>query len=73
MGLLCPWFGSYTCAVGGRAREGVSRLEEESLLPSARRELRVGRREDGELRRRVAPGQPQEECSVRRVVNSGEE
>ena len=49
-------------------------LEEESFtFVSRRRLLIVGRSEEGELRRRGAPGQPHEECSVRRVVDSGEE
>lgn len=31
-----------------------------------------GKSDDGELRRRGAPGHPQEECSVSNVVDSGE-
>ncbi len=34
--------------------------------------LRVGRSEEGEFRRRGAPGHPQEECSVSKVVDSGD-
>jgi len=34
--------------------------------------LRLGNNDEGELRRLGAPGHPQEECSVSKVVDSGE-
>ena len=46
-------------------------LEEEALLGGI--VFRLGRSDDGEFRRLGAPGQPHEECSVSRVVDSGEE
>ncbi len=56
------------------ADAGSPMLEVELFtVVSRRRLLSVGRSEDGELRRRGAPGQPHDECSVRSVVDSGEE
>ena len=74
IGLLSPELGLWRCAACGLVRpaeggcedcemevrleeEGVLRLEEEVLLP-LRMSSRVGRRDEGELRRRRAPGQP---------------
>ena len=77
MGRSWPALGSWTWAAGGRVSPAVGgslMLEEELLtVVSRRRLLIVGRREDGEFRRRGAPGHPHDECSVRRVVDSGEE
>lgn len=47
-----------------------SMLEVEALVGGA--VFRLGSSEEGEFRRLGAPGHPQEECSVRRVVDSGE-
>lgn len=78
MGRLWPELGScgsWMWAVGGRARRGGGRmtssmLEVEALVGGA--VFRLGSSEEGEFRRLGAPGHPQEECSVRRVVDSGE-
>jgi len=44
-------------------------LEEESLVGG--KLFKDGISDDGELRRRGAPGHPHDECSVSRVVDSG--
>ena len=49
------------------------RLDEEALALPRARPFSEGSSDDGEFLLRGAPGQPQEECSVRRVVDSGDE
>ena len=72
LGSLCM------CAAGGRmilrlstgaGSATLSILEEESLFGGGG--FIMGK-DEGELRRRGAPGHPQEECSVSNVVDSGE-
>lgn len=48
----------------------LSMLEDEALVGG--RLFKDGKSDDGELRRRGAPGHPHEECSVSKVVDSGE-
>lgn len=49
----------------------VSMLEDEALFGGI--EFRLGRSDEGEFRRRGASGHPHEECSVSKVVDSGDE
>lgn len=80
IGRLWPEFGSWMCAACGLARPDVGALagllstpvEETLSVVSKGRLFRVGSREEGLFRRRGAPGQPQAECSVSKVVDSGE-
>lgn len=49
----------------------VLRFDEDDMFPF-RISSSAGSKDEGELRRLKAPGQPHSECSVRRVVDSGD-